>query len=1321
LEELNDILLQPAPEPEPLISKEFIDSYTNFRPDNDEITEQDLNQKFSDYLSTDEFLPKQNYFVMQLDTINNKDISRNIYSLQIFPCQYNPFLKILKMYKTAHVKVFFTPDDSGKPQEQPDQGSRGSREDEPEAKIEYLILTTEQLMDELQPLAAWKQRKGLATQIVDIQTIYNNESFDGYDEPEELRNFIMYAHKNLSTGYVLLAGDYDSVPPRMCHDPDPYAGADDGEIPSDSYYACISEGTTWDTDEDHIYGELGDLDDIYPDIIVGRIAINHEQKMADWVEEVINYETEPVDENWTDKVILIGPNVHNQGDGAKQNEYFYNNYLKFIYNDFDKFYEDSENGNKEFSKTEIVNSINYGTTFLNYLGHGGPTTWTYNYGYNSLMNKNDVNRFQNGGKKPVVYAMSCLTQWFDDPSDSGYGNFGDCIGETFTENVEDAGIGYIGSARTSVGIVGYGYQPFATGLQEDFIRQLSQYNFGLGSAFTEGKKHYSESFGNRFTDTNSNGEVQACWLEVNLLGEPELSLWTKRPDRFNITNESTDNILKLIVRNESGSPVKNAKVALQNSDHQGIYEVLQVKETSTNGEVIFQITGMPEKLNLTITKTNFIPYLERVTIADKIAPITEFEITPAIPDGENDWYITQPLINLSINEDGTSYYYWDDEPEQQYTDPIAAPEGEHILNYYSVDISNNIELPQSLMIRVDITKPLSILELDPAEPNGYHSWYTVQPIINIVIETGATAFYAFDDDLNLTFNNPIIAPVGIHDLHYYSKDIAGNKGETKTITIKVDIIPPKTELDIAPGSPTGSNDWYLSPPEISFFSEEDSETYYYWLADGVNHTDTMPIPKLYNNITITTPEGKNTLYYYSVDYAGCRERNRTYNFKVDTTPPKTQHEIMPELPNGENDFYTSDTYITLISEPNSILYYNWDFGQPVKYSKPILAIEGINSFSYYSVDEAGNMGEPISIELKVDTVPPATKLILDPVEPSGNNDWYDIIPIVQFKTEPEAVVFYQFEDYGYTTAPEQLEPLEGENKLYYYSIDAAGNKGPVDSQIIKIDITPPIAKISTEESTFYKDDTVIFYTEKSYDNNNILSYNFDFGDGETSGWVNTPTIKHQYQTKGEYEVILKVRDEAGLENEMGESIEILIKEEIDESKHSYLDGVSLMIILIVAIFFVLTISFIVTYRRFSAPVKARSLTMSEQAQTIAIYNDEEIGFNSTYDSDDIGVGIGPGNKHKIPEAIILNKPVVYKLNKIKCPGCGSIFIGEKDTDKLTCPSCGLAGKLPTNGKSSSKKQSHSMKYKCPECKVLFKTAAKEGYIRCPSCGIKGKV
>ncbi|HPP43582.1 MAG TPA: DUF2808 domain-containing protein, partial [Caldisericia bacterium] len=96
-------------------------------------------------------------------------------------------------------------------------------------------------------------------------------------------------------------------------------------------------------------------------------------------------------------------------------------------------------------------------------------------------------------------------------------------------------------------------------------------------------------------------------------------------------------------------------------------------------------------------------------------PVTVITVTPEIPDGINGWYITKPKIKLEGRGEGSveTYYYWDDGEPTLYVTEISAPEGEHILNYYSKSKGlDNAEVIRSKTFKVD-TMPPKITILEP--------------------------------------------------------------------------------------------------------------------------------------------------------------------------------------------------------------------------------------------------------------------------------------------------------------------------------------------------------------------------------------------------------------------------------------------------------------------------------------------------------------------------------------------------------------------------------------------------------------------------------
>jgi PKD repeat protein len=126
--------------------------------------------------------------------------------------------------------------------------------------------------------------------------------------------------------------------------------------------------------------------------------------------------------------------------------------------------------------------------------------------------------------------------------------------------------------------------------------------------------------------------------------------------------------------------------------------------------------------------------------------------------------------------------------------------------------------------------------------------------------------------------------------------------------------------------------------------------------------------------------------------------------------------------------------------------------------------------------------------------------------------------------------------------------------INYYGSDSLSfkvNDGNSDSNpaTVSIDIIavndPPVADAGLDQSAFVGE-TVIFNGTDSYDpDGNIVSYDWDFGDGTES---NVETTTHVYTATGAYIVTLTVTDEVGL---MGEDTTIITVQEVTEDKLMY--------------------------------------------------------------------------------------------------------------------------------------------------------------------------
>lgn len=120
-------------------------------------------------------------------------------------------------------------------------------------KIEYLIITSEELEPSFHKLLDWKRAKGVYAGIITIDQI--NERYEGSIQ-EKIKRCIYDAYKSYGLKYVVFGGDDSVIPVKLC-----YSSAEgkhkDYRAPSDKYYGCFNGSWNWDTNNNGIPGELG--------------------------------------------------------------------------------------------------------------------------------------------------------------------------------------------------------------------------------------------------------------------------------------------------------------------------------------------------------------------------------------------------------------------------------------------------------------------------------------------------------------------------------------------------------------------------------------------------------------------------------------------------------------------------------------------------------------------------------------------------------------------------------------------------------------------------------------------------------------------------------------------------------------------------------------------------------------------------------------------------------------------------------------------------------------------------------------------------------
>lgn len=454
-------------------------------------------------------------------------------------------------------------------------------------EVKYVIITNDELKGAFQPLADWKTRKGVPAKVVTVSSIAAN--YSGNDTPEKIRNFIKDASMNCSTGWVLLGGDTDVVPCRGAYGNVSGAAASDDywvdyNIPSDLYYSGLDGN--WNADGDSIYGEVEDGVDLYPDVFVGRAPANTIAEVRTFVDKMLKYEKNPPVDYELD-ILFLAEKLWNDPVtwGGDVKNIINEDCIPSKYDPIMKKYEMYGNVSRQIA----INEMNAGPHIVNHVGHGNTECFCVGDG---CVRNSDADGLKNSQKNFILYTISCYSNAFDSNS----------LSEHFINNPDGGAVAYIGNSR-------YGFfQPGQPGegpsdlYDKEFFNSLFSDNFyHLGETVADSKVAY-------IGQSQQDGDGMR-WLQyaINLLGDPELPIWTNSPQNFTINKPSVikaDIAQELIIQVLNGTePVQNATVCITKNDD-GIYNV---SAADSSGNVSFLVSPSAGVLNITVTKHNFIP------------------------------------------------------------------------------------------------------------------------------------------------------------------------------------------------------------------------------------------------------------------------------------------------------------------------------------------------------------------------------------------------------------------------------------------------------------------------------------------------------------------------------------------------------------------------------------------------------------------------------------------------------------------------------------------------------------------------------------------
>ncbi len=508
-------------------------------------------------------------------------------SISVFPVRANPLLNVVRVSTKIIFKVTYT---SAKGQKINFNAPQFSSNEEKEimnnrflnmtsvqssAKVQYtplnefgdmLIIYHPAFLTNIQPLADWKNQKGIKTELVSSVT----SGTTGAAVKAYIQSY--YAtHPNLL--YVLLVGDHEQINSYN-------AGNAGSEVKwSDSYYGLLSGN-------DH-----------YPEIMVGRFSSSLATDINTMVNRTLEYEKNPMVGAWLTKGIGIGSNqgygIGDEGEADWQHMRKIGNKLVANgYTYFHEFYDSSHAGNDaagDPNATMVSNAVNAGSSIFLYCGHGAQNVCvTSNY------SSSNISVATNNGMYPFSVQVACNNGTFIG---------GTCLSEAFIRAKNTTGpTGAIASAGSSI-LMSWA-EPMDT---EDEIGDIisDQYvnnkKYTLGGLFYNGQMHMLDMY-----PTATGDELMETWV---LFGDPSCMFRCMTPTNITATHDPC------ILPNASSFSVASTfgagTYASLSQNNQIIGKALI---TSANTNIaLTQTFSTTQNLMLTITGYNMIPYTATVS------------------------------------------------------------------------------------------------------------------------------------------------------------------------------------------------------------------------------------------------------------------------------------------------------------------------------------------------------------------------------------------------------------------------------------------------------------------------------------------------------------------------------------------------------------------------------------------------------------------------------------------------------------------------------------------------------------------------------------
>ncbi|MDI6856449.1 MAG: Ig-like domain-containing protein, partial [Candidatus Thermoplasmatota archaeon] len=236
--------------------------------------------------------------------------------------------------------------------------------------------------------------------------------------------------------------------------------------------------------------------------------------------------------------------------------------------------------------------------------------------------------------------------------------------------------------------------------------------------------------------------------------------------------------------------------------------------------------------------------------------------------GNNDWWLSNLSITLAPvdNLSGIAFikYRINNSSWEIYTGKIILSEGLWLVEYFAVDNAGNIAPKSQVYVKIDLTAPENvIIQNIPRYINTSNitlSWSESRD------ELSGLRGYRVECNNNLTYwvnatNCTLNLLEGVYNIRIAVSDLAGNIWQSDFITLICDLTPPTTNILLSCNC--SHEELFGSEVKVEFYFGKDTcgikETRYRIDNDKW---------QAYNSSFLLEKDGKYTIEYYSIDFAG---------------------------------------------------------------------------------------------------------------------------------------------------------------------------------------------------------------------------------------------------------------------------------------------------------------------------------------------------------------------------------------------------------------------------------------------------------------------